>query len=1173
MNNALAAGTSHRALPVAAPRPEAQPPEVQGALQVMAEIRALGPVEAVVADRLVDLGAPKQRALLALLVSLVGQPVAVDVILEALWAGHPPPSATTSLQAYVANLRKALEPDRAPRTPATVLRTCPGGYLLDGRVVDIDVHRFCERATAGRQAWDRGDPQRALSEFEAGLALWRGQPYAEVATATWVVPDVARLEELRLSVAEKHCAALLAVGAHEVAVAELEAFIQAHPLREYGCELLSLALYRAGRQADALGVLRAIQKRLAEELGIDPGPALQCLEREILNQDPALDWHPAPAVSTMTAPSRRTAAQRVLLTGPQPSPLADEEEIFVGREVALRKLAEALSAAAAGRGRVVTVSGEPGIGKTCLLRRFAKLAGVPVLWGTCPEHVAAPPLWLWEQVLRAVGNCFPQLSVPGPVAELLDGDTQHLVDGSDVTGATLRRFEAIVEYLTDASRAAPLVVLLDHLQRADLSSLRLLAHLAESVPASRLLLVVSYRSGEPAALAEVLAALARAGMTRIELNALDTQETQTLASTLLHQEVSDRTAEGLWARTEGNPFFLRELVKLLTSEQRLDQPRTAPVPVPVREVVLRRIARLPQTAAEVLTVAAIVGRHFDIKVVAEAAAVETEAALEALDTAVAAGVIVEDQQRLGWFRFTHALAAEALYETTGRLRRAHLHRRIGAAAARAWTGNTERAAEIARHWLLAAELDPTAAAHASAHAATAARIADARLAFEVAATLWRQALTAADLAGNEDLDRYPLLTGLGTSLYRAGRPGEGLPLFIQAMDETLKAHDARGDVDSSRLVTAAVAAVSEVNWYPVKHGEVHGRLVEVLEHALSLMTDPVQRALILSCLAVARYHDGDPVRRAALSDEALALARPTTDHMALAHVLHLRAAALNSPDFFDHRLQSVTEVLALPDLPPLMTARARQLHAQVLVASGRVSQAAAELDLAAQLVEEQHSHLRTQLAWSRAGVLLLGGRWREADELSRAAYDQQARTAWEAAHFNRMAQRWEAAYLTGGGADLAGELRSAAELAGLPALHSILVMALVEAGEVCGARAALRRLRYGPKDYLWLYTHCWALLAASRLGETGLVTRLRGQLLPYRHTACAVLDLAISGSVAYFTAEAALALGDPDAALEDLAVAADMTQRMGAEPWLAQVRGAIERVRQFTADRHPADTN
>jgi hypothetical protein len=120
--------------------------------------------------------------------------------------------------------------------------------------------------------------------------------------------------------------------------------------------------------------------------------------------------------------------------------------------------------------------------------------------------------------------------------------------------------------------------------------------------------------------------------------------------------------------------------------------------------------------------------------------------------------------------------------------------------------------------LLAAELDPTAAAHASTHAATAARVGDARLAFEDTATPWRQALAAADLAEKEDLDRHPLLIGLGTSLYRAANLRDGLPVFIQAMEKALAAHGARDDLDTSLLVTAAVAAISELNWYPVNYG-------------------------------------------------------------------------------------------------------------------------------------------------------------------------------------------------------------------------------------------------------------------------------------------------------------------------------------------------------------------
>lgn len=652
------------------------------------EFRALGPVEALVGGRPVDLGTPKQRVLLTLLISRIGQPLSVDVMLEELWSGRPPASAVTSLQAYVANLRRVLEPARAPRTPAKVLRTGDRGYLIDGGAA-VDVQCFEERATAGWKAWDRGEPPEALREFESALGLWRGQAYVELPITSQAMPEAARLEELRLSAVEGRCAALLAVGAHEVAVAELEAFVQAHPLREYGCELLSLALYRAGRQADALAVLRANQKRLAEQLGIDPRPALQNLEREILNQAPELEWRPAPPATARALafpPRIRPAAE----------PPAAGSELFIGREAQLRQLFEALAAATAGHGRVVTVSGELAVGKTSLLRHFTALAGAPVLWGACPEHLATPPLWPWQQVLRAAAARCQGCPLPAPVAELLDADAERPADAAAEPAATMRRFEAIVHYLLDVARSTPLVIVLDHLHRADPGSLQLLAHLAESVPTGRLLIAVSYQSGETAAAAPS-AVLARAETTRVELTGFDVRDTQALAGAMLRREVGRPAAEALRARTEGNPFFLRELIKVAAGEGRLEQPHTAPVPVPVREVVLRRVARLPRAAADLLVVASVAGRSFPIDAVAEAASVDSETALGLVEAIMAAGLVVEDPHRLGWFRFTHALTAEVLNGTVGRLRRARLLRRIDAVPGRAPEGQHQKDAMGIRH--------------------------------------------------------------------------------------------------------------------------------------------------------------------------------------------------------------------------------------------------------------------------------------------------------------------------------------------------------------------------------------------------------------------------------------------------------------------------------------------
>jgi DNA-binding SARP family transcriptional activator len=289
-----------------------------------------------------------------------------------------------SVRAYVSNLRRVLEPDRPPRAPATVLCTRAPGYLLNSRGVDFDVRRFIGHATAGRAALGRVDPAQAVSELDAALGLWRGPAYADVADADWAAPEVARLEELRLSVVEARCEAQLQLGEHHGAAGELEMHVRANPLREHGCELLALALYRAGRQAEALGVLRVTRGRLAEDLGIDPGPGLQQLERDILNQAPALDWHP---------PSSNGPLAELAAPAPPPSPTtglsADDMGIghdqrvvsthvqglseVVGRHQELAALRTAFTDPAR-HGRPIwrVLTGLGGVGKTSLARAYAQ---------------------------------------------------------------------------------------------------------------------------------------------------------------------------------------------------------------------------------------------------------------------------------------------------------------------------------------------------------------------------------------------------------------------------------------------------------------------------------------------------------------------------------------------------------------------------------------------------------------------------------------------------------------------------------------------------------------------------------------------------------------------------------------------------------------------------------
>ena len=1121
----------------------------------------LGDVEVRVDGRLVEAGHARQRCVLAVLLVEANRVVSVAQLVDRVWGDQPPHRARETLYNYLSRLRHVLRPisdvDLAHRS---------GGYVLTVDQMAVDLHRFHHLVAEARAAEDE---EQALAILEHALGLWRGEAFAGIDTP-WLNGLRESLERDRFA-AELDCTDLqLRRGGHGWLPNEIAMRAEAHPLDERVAGQMMCALYQNGRQAEALDYFNQVRGRLTEELGIDPGPALQELQHDILTH--------APALTGRAPPRPRTVLSEFAVPGqtaPSVVPEHGVEEVFVGRKAALKRLTEKLAMAHMGRAQTVLVAGEPGIGKTSLLRRFAQQTGVAMAWGACPEQVAAPPLWPWEQVLRAVQARWPDHVIPDRIAELLDRDAVTAPDAADVAGTVLRRYETIGQYLSTAASESPLVVVIDDLHWTDRTSLQLLAYLAESQATSRVMLVASYRPREAsAALTDTLAALSRCGAERIELRGLDREETLVLARAIAgHDAVTPRAAMALHARTGGNPFFLRELIRFLDNEPDLDHADLARVPPAVREVVLRRMTGLPNTTVTLLSMAAVAGREFDLAVVAEAGSLEVEAALEAIESAVAAGLVVEDEEQLGWFRFSHALVAEALYEATGRWRRTRLHYRIGQITARIWGGRGERAAEIARHWLLAAELGPNIAAQAAAYAAVAAGVADARLAHEAAAESWKQALAAADLAGGE-VDLYPLLVGLATSLYRSGDPRHGTPAFVQAMEQAL-GHDESQGADIVRLITVAVAALCESNWYPVVGSADDLRLVNVLERALPRLTEPVQRALLLSFLAAAHYYDDDPQLRAALSGQALALARPAGDSVALARVLYLRALALFVPDFTGECLAAIDELVHMPSLPPPMVAAARVLNAWLLATMGRVPESVAQLDQVALVGEHAVSPtVRVHLEWARASQLLLAGRWSEADEISRATYNRHSEMSFGVeqgiAARLRMIQRWEAAFLTGRSADLIDELQMAAKVIATPGLHAMLMMALAEAGRLAEARAILHSFAPGPQDYRWLYTQCWCLLAAARLGDTEQLTRVRNQLLPYRRMACAVTVHVISGSVAYFTGEAALALGDPDAALGDLAIAVQADEAMGALHWLARARDAFSRAQRLKDGAGPA---
>jgi len=272
------------------------------------EFRILGPLEVREGDRELSLGGPRQRALLAILLTRANEVVATDRLIDELWSGEPPQTAANVLQGYVSHLRKALGPD--------VLLTRAPGYAVRVGPDQLDLHRFERLVDQARQALAAGRADEAAATLRQALFLWHGPALADFAYEPFAQAEIARLEELRLAALERRIEADLALGRHAELVGELEALVGKHPLRERLRAQLMLALYRSERQAEALDAYQAARRALVDELGIEPSQSLQQLERSILQQDLALDIGPVAQVQAAAADAEVAFPERSILVAP-----------------------------------------------------------------------------------------------------------------------------------------------------------------------------------------------------------------------------------------------------------------------------------------------------------------------------------------------------------------------------------------------------------------------------------------------------------------------------------------------------------------------------------------------------------------------------------------------------------------------------------------------------------------------------------------------------------------------------------------------------------------------------------------------------------------------------------------------------------------------------------------
>jgi DNA-binding SARP family transcriptional activator/DNA-binding CsgD family transcriptional regulator len=572
------------------------------------EIWVLGTLEVSHDGRAIDVRGSLPRRLLALLALTPGREVDSDRLVDGLWGDQPTPGAGATLQSHIARLRRDLP-------VADVIRTGRHGYLLDLAPEQIDAVAFEQTVSTGTDLLLSRRPDQASDALTEALRLWRGAPYVEFAGCEPLEAEAERLAALRLDALERRVSADLGRPGVPPPVAELEALVRWHPLRESFWALLMAAQYRAGRQGEALASYQRARDTLADELGVDPGPALQDMERLVLAQDPSLDG----------------AELSTFLPGRGGRPAYPDPVTLVERAEQLEALDGWHDDAARGAGRLVLVPGEAGAGKSALVRSWAGTLGAArVLWGACDPLSSPRPL--------------------GPlvdVAPALSAEVGDLLRRGERDGL----FEATIAALADGPTT---VLVLEDLHWADTSTLDLVRFLARRLEGTTALVVCTYRDDD----------LAPSDPLRVMVGDIASQPlVRRLPVPLLsHEAVSDLVGasgldvDALYRETGGNAFFVTEVIA--SGGDRL--------PATVQDAVLSRVHRLPPQARLALESAAVIGSRIEPSLIHGMPDVSPDT----VDECVSAGMLRFEAPT---YSFRHELVRQSVLSaiTPGRLGALH----------------------------------------------------------------------------------------------------------------------------------------------------------------------------------------------------------------------------------------------------------------------------------------------------------------------------------------------------------------------------------------------------------------------------------------------------------------------------------------------------------------------
>jgi class 3 adenylate cyclase/tetratricopeptide (TPR) repeat protein len=876
---------------------------------------------------------------------------------------------------------------------------------------------------------------------------------------------------------------------------------------------------------------------------------------------------------------------------PELSLMAAGLSAFVGRSRERERLAKAWRGAAAGERQLALVAGEPGIGKTRLAAEFARDVygdGAVVLWGRCPEEALAPYQPFVQALRHYFAHCDPdELRGPGrihaaPLARLLPELATRVsvvVGPAEVEAETerYRLFEAIAALLAQVADEAPLLLVLDDLQWADHGTLLLLRTLLLDPRPASILVLGTFRDSEVSRthpLAQLYAdALRDRPVELLELDGLDDAEAAGLVDSLLGWTLPTEVARTLCGETEGNPFFLEEVVRHLEELGVVSDPErlrracleVAELGVPrrVKELVGRRVQRLSPAAVETLRVASVLGGEFRLDQLATVLGEREERVVVFLDEAVDARLLVELPTRIGEYGFTHMLIQQALYDEQTTNRRVSLHARI---AETIEALDPDAAAALAHHFSLAGE---RSLAKVVGYGRAAGERALALLAYEDAAREFARALKAMERTDGEHGERAELLVLLGLAQRRAGEAGAAEEAFENAA--TLAGRIGA----ATTLAHAALGYGGGTGFGGVwtKFARVDAPLVYFLEEALAAVAenDRVLRVQLMGRLAQSLYW-GDPTEHARsleLSEQALELARSLGDSVALAHAFDARHVALWQPENLDELRSLAEEMLGVGER---IGDREIQLQAYAwlitdILESGPIDRLDRYLEAHGRLADELHQpyHLWFTEA-TRAMRADLGGRF---DEMA-AAID----TAWrygqtahgETAQAVYGVQLLRLKHHTGGSVELIDMLEHLAASSPLPAVKALLASAYADTGREVDALAQVACFSGGEfaavrRDCVWSATVCLLAEVVARFDADGYAPALYRLLLPFADRNCVagggILTL---GPVSCFLGMLARVNGQHERALEHLKHALTRSRALGSTPLVARTQLEMAKV-------------